>query len=61
MKLGTMIGGKAWAEINDAARVKRQAAALLRKDEFYRKQRRESLNAAGFKALSCDTSTPRWV
>ncbi len=51
MRLGTILGGKAWGALNDAARDKRRAAEKRRKDDFERKQRREVLNAAGFVPL----------
>lgn len=51
MRLGTILGGKAWAALNDAARDKRRAAEKRRKDQYDAKQRREVLNAAGFVPL----------
>ncbi len=51
MRLGTLLGGKAWAALNDAAREKRHAAEKRRKDDYERKQRRATLNSAGFVPL----------
>jgi hypothetical protein len=52
MRLGTIVGGKAWADLNDAARAKRQAEAKLRKDKFDKAKRWRELDAAGFKPIS---------
>ncbi len=58
MRLGTILGGKAWAKLNDVAKDKRAAAAQKRKDDFERKNRRSVLNASGFVPLRA-ASPPR--
>lgn len=68
MRLGTIIGGKAWDELNDAARERRQADAKRRKEKFDKAKRRRELEDAGFKPFSsrdygsdsCAVGT-RWV
>ncbi len=61
MRLGTIVGGKAWAELNEAARERRQEAARRRKDRFDKAQRKRELESAGFRPPVLDLNTPRWV
>lgn len=52
MRLGTILGRKAWTSLNEAAREKRREAEKLRKEFYDQKRRRAALNAAGFVPLS---------
>lgn len=58
MRLGTILGGKAWGLVNAAARDKRRAAEQSRKDEYARKVRRTELDAAGFRPLGSAPKRP---
>jgi hypothetical protein len=59
MRLGTILGGKAWGLLNDAARVKRRDAEQRRKEDYDRRQRRAVLNAAGFVPLKTHSAPVR--
>lgn len=52
MKLGDMLGGKAWGDMARAAAAQRKTARQKREDERREKQRRADLEAMGFRPLN---------
>ena len=51
MRLGTILGRKAWDELNSAVRQERRAAEKRRREFYDKKKRSEALIDAGFVPL----------